>query len=153
MGQGAQTRSLLDAPLKVCPEVLLLGMAQLKVRAMFCQLFVCLSVLWCLWLPGRKTESLCTVSCMFLWSTLPPPTHDWALANVQANYGTLQAEVFSALLPAYLAIHPNSSIVLHRVWPLQRDAILKCMVEVHGKDNSQVSRMLDICQDLKVQIL
>lgn len=66
LGQGAQTRSLLDAPLKVCPEVLLLGMAQLKVRVLFASSLFMPDCFWCLWFLGRKSWFLCTVSCMFL---------------------------------------------------------------------------------------
>jgi len=99
-GNFPVVRSILEHPVKHCPEVLLLGLAQ------------------------------CT-----------------------AEWGVVQEEVFAALVPMFLANHPNSSLVLQRLWPLNRKAVLLAMLDLHTKDNSVVGRLLDVCQELKVLTL
>eukprot|EP00898_Chlorokybus_atmophyticus_P005844 jgi/Chlat1/6260/Chrsp44S05774 len=59
-------------------------------------------------------------------------------------------EMVGTLLPVYLANHPNSSVVLHRVWPMNNSLVLRAMVDMHSKDPGTVSRVLDVAQDLKV---
>mmetsp|Transcript_518 Transcript_518/g.1826 ORF Transcript_518/g.1826 Transcript_518/m.1826 type:complete len:2264 (-) Transcript_518:4073-10864(-) len=62
----------------------------------------------------------------------------------------LHQEVFAMLLPSYIGNHANSSLVLHRLWPLQQSRVIQAMAEMHAQDNSVVSRILDIAQDLKI---
>eukprot|EP00850_Spirogloea_muscicola_P015627 SM000121S26024 [mRNA] locus=s121:298001:312953:- [translate_table: standard] len=96
-GHVAAIRAILDYPLKHCPEVLLLTLAQVKTP--------------------------------------------WNL---------IQSDIMAYLLPTYLSNNPNSSTLLHALWPLNPEAIIRVMVEVHAKDTSSISRLLDVCQDLKV---
>lgn len=95
-GHFSVVRTILEHPVKHCPEALLIGLAQCKT--------------------------------------------DW---------GVVHEEVYAALLPTYLANHPNSSLVLHRLWPLNRKALLLAMVDMHAKDNGTIPRILDVCQELK----
>ena len=62
----------------------------------------------------------------------------------------MQSEILLGLLPTYLTTNPNSSTVLHLVWPLNSEAVTRAMVEMHAKDATTVARLLDVCQDLKV---
>jgi CCR4-NOT transcription complex subunit 1 len=71
------------------------------------------------------------------------------MALSQTDWGVVHEEVYAALLPTYLANHPNSSLVLHRLWPLNRKALLLAMVDMHAKDNGTIPRILDVCQELK----
>lgn len=95
-GYAPAVRAILEAPLKACPEILLLG-----------------------------------------------------AASVKGGWGSLQAELVDALVATYVAPHPNSSIVLQRLWPLNSDVVLRAMVALHTKDPTTVARSLDICQELK----
>jgi len=63
--------------------------------------------------------------------------------------GALRSEVSAALLPAYVASNPNSSAVLHRVWPLNREAVLAAMAVLYSQDPTAMSRVLDVCGELK----
>jgi hypothetical protein len=54
--------------------------------------------------------------------------------------------VFEPLVVTYVASHPNSGPVLARLWPLNRDALLRGMVSLYRKDGSNVARVLDVCQ-------
>lgn len=55
-------------------------------------------------------------------------------------------EVLDPLVVTYVASHPNSGVVLARLWPLNRDALLRAMVALWQKDASNVARVLDVCQ-------
>jgi CCR4-NOT transcription complex subunit 1 len=68
------------------------------------------------------------------------------MAAAQAGWGPLQQEVFEPLVVTYVASHPNSGPVLARLWPLNRDALLRGMVSLYRKDGSNVARVLDVCQ-------
>lgn len=72
------------------------------------------------------------------------------LAYIKTEWNMIQSEVMALLLPTYIGNNPNSSTVLHLVWPLRREAVVAAMTEMHSKDPSSVSRILDVCQDLKV---
>ena len=63
--------------------------------------------------------------------------------------GALRSEVSNALMPSYVANNPNSMVVLHRVWPLNREAVLSAMAELFSQDPTSMSRVLDVCQELK----
>ena len=46
----------------------------------------------------------------------------------------------------YVAPHPNSSAVLARLWPLNRDALLRGLAALYQKDAASIARVLDVCQ-------
>ena len=95
-GHAAAVRAVMEAPLKTCPEILLLG-----------------------------------------------------AASVKGGWGPLQGELLDALVATYVAPHPNSAVVLARLWPLNSEVALRAMVALHAKDRTSVARSLDICQELK----
>ena len=97
VGQTAAVRSILETPLKACPEILLLG-----------------------------------------------------AASVKTGWGPLQSELVDALVATYIAPHPNSLVVLQRLWPLNPDCVLRAMAALYAKDPTTVARSLDVCNDLKV---
>ncbi|KAK9824056.1 hypothetical protein WJX72_007392 [[Myrmecia] bisecta] len=71
------------------------------------------------------------------------------IAAVRTEWGILQREICDALVVTYVASHPNSSIVLQRLWPLNREQVLRAMVALYEKDPANISRVLDVCQELK----
>lgn len=94
-GYEEDVRGILEHPLKVCPEVFLLG-----------------------------------------------------AATVEGDWGPLQADV-DALCSSYLQTNSNSGVVLKRLWPQNRDLVLKCMVNMQSKEPTSVARLLDVCQELR----
>ncbi|KAL4458253.1 hypothetical protein ABPG75_013118 [Micractinium tetrahymenae] len=71
------------------------------------------------------------------------------MATVQPGWGPLQQEVLEPLAVTYVASHPNSGVVLQRLWPLNRDLLLRAMAALYQKDASNIARVLDVCQELK----
>jgi len=69
------------------------------------------------------------------------PPMEWSL---------LQREVFSVLLPLYLANNQaNTQVVLHRLWAVNSNLLLEALVEYYAQDAANLMRVLDICQELK----
>jgi hypothetical protein len=96
MGHFGSVRALLDLPLKHCPELLVLGLAQIK-----------------------------------------------------TEWNTIQSEIVPILLPTFFANNTTNS-VLHQLWTLNPEMVTRTMVEMHASDPSYISRILDVCQELKV---
>jgi CCR4-NOT transcription complex subunit 1 len=93
IGQGSAVHTLLEYPIKYCPEILLIVVAQVKTAI-----------------------------------------------------NQLQHEIFAALFPSYLDTNPNCSILLHQLW---RDIVLWGMMDIHAKDPSSISKILDARQEIK----
>nr|XP_006813651.1 PREDICTED: CCR4-NOT transcription complex subunit 1-like [Saccoglossus kowalevskii] len=82
-----------------------------------------------------------------------------ALLQAQPTWNTLRHELVSTLLPIFLGSHPNSAIVLHYAWhgqgqsPTIRQLVMHAMAEwyIRGDnfDQTRLSRILDVAQDLK----
>jgi len=50
----------------------------------------------------------------------------------------------------FLANHPNSSFVLHKLWAINRSLVMRGMVDMYAKDPTCLSRLLDVAHDIKV---
>ena len=68
----------------------------------------------------------------------------------------LKQELLSSLIPVFLGNHPNSAIILHHAWHAQSQVIkplvMHAMAEWYMRaehDQSRLSRILDVAQDLK----
>ena len=96
-GFEKDVRSILEHPLKVCPEVFVLGAATVE---------------------GAEP------------------------------WGTLQGDV-DALAVTYLRANSNSSVVMRRLWGMNGDMVLRCMGQLQRSDPTSVSRLLDVCQELR----
>ena len=96
IGQGSAVHTLLEYPIKYCPEILLIVVAQVKTA-----------------------------------------------------FNQLQHEIFAALFPSYLGINPNCSILLHQLWRVNPDTVLWGMMDIHAKDPSSISKILDARQEIK----
>ena len=55
-------------------------------------------------------------------------------------------EVVDPVVVTYVASHPNSALVLQRLWPLNRDLLLRALAALYQKDASNIARVLDVCQ-------
>jgi hypothetical protein len=68
---------------------------------------------------------------------------------VQTEWNTIQSEIVPILLPTFFANNTTNS-VLHQLWTLNPEMVTRTMVEMHASDPSYISRILDVCQELKV---
>ncbi|XP_062547047.1 CCR4-NOT transcription complex subunit 1 isoform X2 [Armigeres subalbatus] len=81
-----------------------------------------------------------------------------ALLQINPPVTVSRQELFTTLIPIFLGNHPNSGTILHHAWnntsfnPSLRHIILHSMSEwyLRGEsDQSRLSRILDVAQDLK----
>lgn len=65
----------------------------------------------------------------------------------------LQREVYSVLLPPYLAATaPNTQLVLRRLWGANPKLVREMLVEYFVQDLGHLPRIYDICNDLQVRV-
>ncbi|XP_055686768.1 CCR4-NOT transcription complex subunit 1 isoform X2 [Lutzomyia longipalpis] len=81
-----------------------------------------------------------------------------ALLQINPPLTVLRQELFQNLIPIFLGNHPNSGAILHHAWnsanlsPSLRHIIMHSMSEWYlrgDNDQSRLSRILDVAQDLK----
>lgn len=82
-----------------------------------------------------------------------------SLLQTNPTWHTLRNELVAMIMPIFLGNHPNSSSVLHYAWHGQgqsasiRQLILHCMANWYMQgdpfDQTRLSRILDVSQDLK----
>ncbi|XP_063970716.1 CCR4-NOT transcription complex subunit 1-like isoform X2 [Lytechinus pictus] len=81
-----------------------------------------------------------------------------ALLQVQPTMTPLRLELIAVLMPIFLGNHPNSGIVLHYAWhgqgqsPTIRQIVMHSMADWYMRgdsDQTRLSRILDVAQDLK----
>ncbi|XP_032816690.1 CCR4-NOT transcription complex subunit 1 isoform X5 [Petromyzon marinus] len=82
-----------------------------------------------------------------------------ALLQINCTWNTLRHDLISLLMPIFLGNHPNSAIILHYAWhgqgqsPTIRQLIMHAMAEWYMRgeqyDQTRLSRILDVAQDLK----
>lgn len=74
-----------------------------------------------------------------------------AVSMAKTNtWGTLKHEVMAATVPSFvMGTNPSSSLVLHRLWSTCKDNLVSTMVELYMKDRTIISRILDVCQEIK----
>ncbi|GAB0100187.1 CCR4-NOT transcription complex subunit 1 [Sergentomyia squamirostris] len=81
-----------------------------------------------------------------------------ALLQINPPVTVLRQELFQTLIPIFLGNHPNSGAILHHAWnsaslmPNLRHIIMHSMSEWYlrgDNDQSRLSRILDVAQDLK----
>ncbi|KAJ9577751.1 hypothetical protein L9F63_005671, partial [Diploptera punctata] len=79
-----------------------------------------------------------------------------ALIHINPPISVLRQDLLTNLIPIFLGNHPNSAIILHHAWHSQnisiRQIIMHAMADwyVRGEsDQTKLSRILDVAQDLK----
>lgn len=83
-----------------------------------------------------------------------------SLLQITPAWNTLKQELISTLMPLFLGNHPNSAVVLHHAWTSQggqssavRTLVMHSMAEWYMRgephDQTRLSRILDVAQDLK----
>ncbi len=73
-----------------------------------------------------------------------------ALASMDPSWDSINKEILVKLACGFLLGQPSSSVVLPRLWVLNPNMLLFCMVEMHRRDPSCLSRLLDVAQELKI---
>lgn len=71
------------------------------------------------------------------------------LATLRVGWATPVGDLLAKLTGGFLVGQPGASIVLPRLWRVAPSVLLGVMGEMHRRDPSCVSRLLDIAQDLK----
>ena len=106
------------------------------------------------WLCLSVVESLCSVAAAghvdAARSVLERPAQQCpevllvAFAEAQVPWGTLHEQVFGALLPRFLLPHPNSAVLIRRVFPAQPAAVTASMAALRQNDPPALGRLLDV---------
>lgn len=73
-----------------------------------------------------------------------------ALAALDPSWNSINKEILVKLTCGFLLGQPSSSVVLPRIWIKNPNMLLFCMVEMHRRDSSCLSRLLDVAQELKI---
>lgn len=73
-----------------------------------------------------------------------------ALAMFNPSWNSILKEILVKLTCGFLLGQPSSAIVLPRIWNLNPNIMMLCMVEMHRRDSTCLSRLLDVSQDLKI---
>ena len=55
-------------------------------------------------------------------------------------------QVLDQHIVAYVAQHPNSAVVLPRLWRSSPSLVLQAMVQLYHTDATTISHSLDLCQ-------
>ncbi|XP_042855455.1 CCR4-NOT transcription complex subunit 1-like isoform X4 [Penaeus japonicus] len=82
------------------------------------------------------------------------------LGLIQATlpYTILRQDLIASLIPIFLGNHPNAAIILHHAWHTQNNATTVRQIIMHAmaewymmveNDQTRLSRILDVAQDLK----
>lgn len=79
-----------------------------------------------------------------------------ALLQISPPVTMLRQELLTNIMPIFLGNHPNSGIILHHAWHAQtiniKPIIMHAMAEWYNRgehDQTRLSRILDVAQDLK----
>lgn len=73
-----------------------------------------------------------------------------ALSSMDPSWNSINKEILVKLSCGFLLGQSGSSVVLPRIWNLNPNILLFCMVEMHRRDNSCLSRLLDVSQEFKI---
>lgn len=73
-----------------------------------------------------------------------------ALASIDPNWNSINKEILVKLTCGFLLGQPSSSIILPRLWSLNPNVLLFCMVEMHRREPNCLGRLLDVAQELKI---
>ncbi|KAL0379712.1 UNVERIFIED_CONTAM: CCR4-NOT transcription complex subunit [Sesamum angustifolium] len=71
------------------------------------------------------------------------------MAHVNTAYNLIQNEVASALIPMALKNASGNSLVLN-LWHVNRSMLLRGLIDAVHLDQDNISRILDVCQELKI---
>ena len=71
------------------------------------------------------------------------------MATVRTDWGILQHEVCEGLAITFVGAHPNSALVLQRVWPHNREIIMRAMLALYQQEDANIARVLEVCEELE----
>ena len=58
----------------------------------------------------------------------------------------LLLQALNQLMLTYVASHPNSGVVLPRLWLLATSEVVAAMISLYNTDPTTISRTLEVCQ-------
>lgn len=70
---------------------------------------------------------------------------------MQTAYNLLQHEVSATVFPAILK-SAIASVVIPHLWHVNTNLVLRGLVDAHKSDLDSNTKILDICQELKVSL-
>jgi CCR4-NOT transcription complex subunit 1 len=69
---------------------------------------------------------------------------------MQRPWSALHEEFASQMLAMFLAGHPNHQLVFMRIWQIDPSYLTQAFIDFYNKNQLNITRILDIAQDLKV---
>jgi CCR4-NOT transcription complex subunit 1 len=72
------------------------------------------------------------------------------LASLNPPWNSINKEILVKLTCGFLIGQTSSSVVLPKIWSLNSNTMLVCMAEMHRRDATCLSRLLDVAQELKI---
>lgn len=72
------------------------------------------------------------------------------LASFNPSWNSINKEILVKLTCGFLIGQTSSPVVLPRIWALNPNTMLVCMAEMHRRDATCLSRLLDVAQELKI---
>ncbi|CAH7667572.1 exoribonuclease [Phakopsora pachyrhizi] len=73
-----------------------------------------------------------------------------ALVQVDRPWAVLHSDLAGRLLQSFLTGHPSHQLVFLRIWQLDPDFLMTALREFYQENEMNVTRVLDITQDLKI---
>lgn len=128
-GHASSVRSILEFPLKHCPEILLLGIANVNVQFTGFFLLACPIFIFHIF-------KLLVLSLYFL---------------LQTTYNLLQHEVALIVFPIMLKNVVGSGMILH-LWHVNPNLVLHGIIYSQNNDLDSSVRIVEVCEELKVSI-
>lgn len=68
-------------------------------------------------------------------------------------WNEIRLEYSQRLLTMFLAGHPNHQLVFMRIWQIEPKYLLNALREFYEESPLNITRILDVAQDLKVVLL
>lgn len=101
-------------------------------------------------LRNSQSDLFCRVQNLFNAALEVIPETILSILSQVSMKCALKDQIQAKLLPRYMDVHTNSSLVLTSLWKHDSDLVVEYMIRLYMKDPTFLSRVLDIAQDLKV---
>lgn len=77
----------------------------------------------------------------------------FGVQSSQTPWGVTHQEYSKKLLSMFLAGHPNHQLVFMRIWQINKEYLTTAFREYYADNALQITRILDIAQDIKARSL
>ena len=145
-GQIEALRQLLGAPTETCDWG---DLKHIDVEGASAGPWACLDLMSTLCSLSETGHRDATRGALEPGAGRSPETVCITLAQACNDHNALARDVFSALLPPYVATsHPKSGLVLRNVWSRHSVAVIRAMVDAHTSSPAAAERIFEVCQEL-----